>query len=74
MDGKWIWIDHELSTNQKVVLFTKTVMVEKIPETCNIELCADSRYWLSVNGTRVLTGPCRAPQDTWYVDRIDVAP
>lgn len=74
MDGKWIWIDHELSTNQKMVLFTKTITLQDLPTTCSLELCADSRYWLCVNGKRVMTGPCRAPQDVWYMDRVDVAP
>lgn len=74
MDGKWIWIDHELSTCQKMVLFTRTITVEEPLAGCKLELCADSRYWLCINGQRVLTGPCRAPQDTWYIDRVDVAP
>jgi hypothetical protein len=74
MDGKWIWIDHELSTNQKMVLFTKMITLQDLPTTCFLELCADSRYWLCVNGKRVMTGPCRAPQDVWYMDRVDVAP
>lgn len=74
MDGKWIWIDHELSTRQKMVLFTRTITVEQRPDHCILELCADSRYWLCINGQRIITGPCRAPQDTWYIDSIDVAP
>ena len=74
MDGKWIWIDHELNTRQRMVLFTKTIMVSELPESCIVELCADSRYWLTVNGLRVMTGPCRAPQDVWYMDQVDLVP
>lgn len=74
METKWIWIDHEPATEQKKVLFTRKFTVDGGVSTCPIEICADSRYLLFVNGQRMLTGPCRSPRDVWYVDQVDIGP
>lgn len=72
--ARWIWSDHQMTVQQSMVYFRKKFSITEPACSLTLSICADSRYWLLVNGKRVLTGPCRAPRDVWYQDRVDVAP
>lgn len=75
MSAEWVWVDNELAVYPRMVYFKKKVLIaeqaEKMP-VCRLRICADSRYLLLINGSRVMTGPCRAPRGVRYMDELDV--
>ncbi|MGL4853287.1 MAG: alpha-L-rhamnosidase N-terminal domain-containing protein [Phocaeicola sp.] len=54
-----IWIEEGDNNKQQYAIFRKQFSLEKLDDVINIQLFADSRYLLWVNGTYVMRGPCR---------------
>ncbi len=52
----------------------KTFELSGIPETAYINVTADAKYILYVNGHFVHYGPARGFQSHWPYDRLDIAP
>lgn len=75
MKAEWIWTDHRLAAHPRMIYFKKKVRLpeQEPPLACRLRICADSRYLLMINGSRVMTGPCRAPRGVRYMDELDVA-
>lgn len=74
MRAEWIWTDHRLAADPRMIYFKKEVRLpdQEMPLACRLRICADSRYLLTINGRRVMTGPCRAPRGVRYTDELDV--
>ena len=74
----WIWLP-EWSAEDKeeasLVYFRKEVTISTLSEEkCEIEISADSRYKLYVNGELVQIGPSKGDRMKWYYDTVDLAP
>ncbi|MDE6528353.1 MAG: glycoside hydrolase, partial [Muribaculaceae bacterium] len=74
----WITADAaDVDQPNRWIAFQKDVHLSKKPKTLNLDIAADSKYWLWVNGEAVVfegslkRGP--SPESSYY-DRIDIAP
>ena len=61
-------------TGVQMLLFRREVTLDTVPYTWPVEIAADSRYRLYVNGQRVGDGPCRPSPGLRYTDRRNLAP
>ncbi|MFD0713335.1 family 78 glycoside hydrolase catalytic domain [Paenibacillus sp. GCM10027626] len=74
--ARWIWAAHEdgYDHGNQLVYFRKTFDVTEPGSTrLTIDLSADSRYRLYVNGRSVTTGPARGDLQTHYYDTVDLS-
>ena len=64
MRAEWIWTDHRLAADPRMIYFKKEVRLpdQEMPLACRLRICADSRYLLTINGRRVMTGPAARPE------------
>ncbi|KAM0275911.1 hypothetical protein ACHAQH_007298 [Verticillium albo-atrum] len=79
LQANWIWSPNwvdssESNTVARVAVFTRRFLVVSKPSASLLHLSADTRYKLTVNGTRVAVGPARGSPLIWYYDTIDIAP
>ena len=80
IDKSWIWNPTWVETVSdpcagRLVHFRKELWIEKAPEHPElIEVTADTRYKLYINGSLVAFGPVRGDQQTWFYDTIDIQP
>lgn len=73
----WIWTgawsqEHEMAPTS--VLFRKKIKLNSEITKTNIEISADSRYKLYVNGTFVEAGPSKGDSQIWFYDEMDISP
>lgn len=75
---KWSaqWITHPNVSlyDYGVYHFRKTFALRSKPETFVVNVSADNRYRLFVNGTPVCWGPARGDLAHWYFETVDLAP
>lgn len=70
--AKWIWVEKDNNSKNLWVCFRKTFFINEKFESSNIQITADSRYYLYINGQYVNYGPVRCwPQEQSY-DEIDI--
>ncbi len=69
----WIWTDQTVWAPNAYVRFRRTLEIAS-PTGLHIEITADARYWLWVNGGFVGAGPARAWPTHWSYDRFDLTP
>ncbi len=73
--SNWIWIgDNYDKQDPVIVYFRKKINLENVPEHCNVQITADSRYRFFVNGISVCQGPLKGDRQIWYYDAVDLAP
>jgi len=70
--ARWIWYPSERTLPSTFVLFRRTVTIDAPPVRAFGWIAADSRYLLSVNGSRVQWGPAPSDPRTLEVDPIDL--
>ncbi len=70
------WIAHPGITGDEygVYHFRQTLELEEKPEQLNVQVSADNRYRLYVNGVSVIAGPQRSDVMHWRYEDIDLAP
>ncbi|MBL8279904.1 MAG: hypothetical protein JNL93_24775 [Pelomonas sp.] len=69
------WITHPQATATPVVLqFRREVQLDVVPAQLPVEVTADSRFILSVNGQVVARGPSTGTLQRWRKTRVDLAP
>lgn len=73
----WIWLK-EWSAQDKeepaLVLFRKELYLAEMAKAAHIQISADSRYKLYINGKLVEMGPSRGDRQIWYYDEVDILP
>ena len=75
--AEWIWDKDNLTEKNVWMCLSKTVSIDKIPESLVADIAADSKYWLYINGETVVFegGVKRGPdENSGYYDSIDIAP
>ena len=74
----WIWTPEwtkEDRDETRAVYFRKALTLDEIPDSYPIQITADSRYKLYVNGVFVQKGPQKALSlKEWYVDPAELSP
>ncbi|MDY9919203.1 MAG: alpha-L-rhamnosidase N-terminal domain-containing protein [Proteiniphilum sp.] len=72
--ASWITCPDISGYDYGVYHFRKTFVLDKKPETFVINISADNRYRLFVNGNPVCWGPARGDLLHWYYETVDIAP
>lgn len=73
----WIWMDSWTAEDKEwpvLVLFRKTLDLEKMPRKASLRVSADSRYKLYINGSLAEIGPSRGDSQVWFFDEVDICP
>ena len=70
----WISYSNTSSNKYGVYHFRKSYDFDKVPTKLIINISADNRYNLFVNGTRVCYGPAKGDLKTYKYDVVDIAP
>ncbi|EXF86007.1 hypothetical protein CFIO01_05942 [Colletotrichum fioriniae PJ7] len=79
LDTPWIWHpewqDHGANTAGGIVHFRKSLNLEEVPHgPSRIQITADTRYKLFVNGQDVFSGPVKGDEHLWFYDEINIQP
>jgi alpha-L-rhamnosidase len=67
-----IWLSDQPEIRQEYVVFRRSFNLETIGSAAQLEIFADSRYLLWINGKYVLRGPCRFNPKRPGYDVVDV--
>lgn len=78
-EDKWIWHPQWSETDRDTAggftHFRKLVVVpEDLTGPVRIQITADTRYKLFINGQLVSFGPVKGDQHRWFYDEVDIAP
>ncbi len=73
-DAKWITHPDAINENSGVYLFKKDIELSSLSNEYIINVSADNRYKLYVNGTLVGMGPARGDILKWRFETIDIRP
>jgi hypothetical protein len=70
------WVAHPGIGGQEygVYHFRKTLELNTVPEHFNVQVSADNRYRLYINGVSVAAGPQRSDVMHWRYEELDLAP
>ena len=70
------WITHPEAaySENRIWLFKKTFSLAEKPAHAPLNIGAEARYKLFVNGRRAAFGPCRPSAEEKYYDSLDLAP
>lgn len=76
--GTWIWDVEQPEASEaaehKLVYFRRSFRIGKgVNPRLVVEITADSRYRLYMNGRSITVGPCKGDQYTQYYDTVDVS-
>lgn len=69
----WIWTAEPVWAPNAYVRFRRTVEIAAAVGL-HLDITADARYWLWVNGVFIGAGPARAWPAHWSYDRFDLSP
>lgn len=77
--AKWIWLpgftDYDDILPGRFVLFRKNINLDNVAESaCLLNISADTRYRLYINGKSVAFGPCKSYPSRWYYETVDIQP
>ncbi len=70
----WITCPDVPQRDYGVYHFRKTISLDKKPAKFIVNVSADNRYRLFVNGKAVCSGPARGDLYNWYFETVDIAP
>ncbi|MDE7312134.1 MAG: alpha-L-rhamnosidase N-terminal domain-containing protein [Eubacterium sp.] len=73
--SNWIWSpewNSQDKDNARVVYFRRMVNIAAKPKRTEIDISADSRYKLYVNGQFVEAGPSKGDDQIWFYDTVDI--
>lgn len=73
----WIWSPSWGKEDKEIpglLYFRKEIELGDLPVEGTLNISADTRYKLYVNGTLVAVGPCKGDRQVWYFDTVDIAP
>ena len=72
--AQWVAAPDGPARDASVVYFRKTVTMGQVPEHVVVDVSADTRFELHVNGRRVGAGPALADVHHWRYEVFDLAP
>ncbi|WP_295129340.1 alpha-L-rhamnosidase C-terminal domain-containing protein [uncultured Chitinophaga sp.] len=72
--ANWIYDASAPARDYGIFHFRKTFELPARPSSFVINVSADNRYRLFVNGTPVCSGPARGDLYNWYFETLDIAP
>ena len=72
--GEAQWITHPQATAPVVVQFKRDIDLTQAPKTARVEVSADNRFILYVNGQRAAAGPATSDLAHWRYETVDIAP
>jgi alpha-L-rhamnosidase len=72
--AKWITSDDAPARDEAVLYFRKRVELSNPPHRFVVNVTADNRFVLYVNGQRVGSGPARSDLAHWHYETFDVGP
>jgi len=69
------WITHPdmVFSDNRIYLFRKKFTLTEKTAKASLNISAEARYKLRVNGVRVAFGPCRSSGEEKYYDTVDIA-
>lgn len=73
--NNWIWSENwggEDLEVPRIVLFRREYLLKEKPKAAVLDISADTRYKLYVNGNLAETGPCKGDRQVWFWDRVDI--
>lgn len=73
----WIWMRNWTAEDKEeaaLVLFRKEIDIQRMPQKGIIQVSADSRYKLYVNGQLAEIGPCKGDGQIWFADKVNLMP
>lgn len=73
--SNWIWSpdwNPQDKDDTRLVYFRRRFHIAAAPKRTNIDITADSRYKLYVNGNFVEAGPSKGDQQIWFYDTVDI--
>ena len=73
-NAQWIAPKNDNGTEYGVYHFRKSIDLKVKPTSFNIQVSADNRYKLYVNGKIVSMGPARCDTYFWNFETVDIAP
>jgi len=73
-NAQWIAPGNDNGTEYGVYNFRKSIDLKEKPISFNIQVSADNRYKLFVNGKIVSMGPARCDTYFWNFETVDIAP
>jgi alpha-L-rhamnosidase len=73
-EAPWISYPTANQTSFGVYHFRKTFNIGEVPPKLVVQVSADNRYNLFVNGHRVCYGPAKGDLQTYKYDAVDIAP
>lgn len=71
----WIWPEewtHADTAAPKIVYFRRELTLDRAVSSFKVEVSADSRYRLLVNGQSVSVGPCKGDGVVWYKETVEL--
>src|SRR3984957_3312021 len=72
--AKWITSDDAPARDEAVLYFRKHIQLPAPPQKYVVNVSADNKYVLYVNGQRVGAGPARTDLAHWHYETFDVGP
>ncbi len=72
--AQWIGSDETSGKTYAVLLFQKKFILDTVPKNVRINVSADNRYKLFVNGCTLHVGPALGSLERWFYDILDIAP
>ena len=73
-DAKWIGYAYDPREDLGVFAFRRRLDLASVPSELRINVSADQRYKLFVNGEQVIFGPQRGDPNHWFFETVDLAP
>lgn len=74
LPAKWIMPPTKGSDSLQAAFFRKTLDIDNVPQSYMLDISADNRYKLYVNGNMVSLGPARGDLANWNYETVDIAP
>lgn len=74
--ANWIWTPAwklQDDTCPRLVYFRKNFYLEQTSAYASIQISADTRYKLYINGQLIETGPSKGDRQVWFMDEMDIA-
>lgn len=81
MNSPWVWPENWSAADKeqpRLVYFRKTFTLPDNVVTdsliCRVDVSADSRYKLLINGHPACVGPCKGDDSKWYYETVELSP